>query len=92
MHTKCLAQRLSYKCSIHGIDNDGEEAEEHDDLGADRTMFFIFFFFNVYLLILREERQSSDRGGTERGRESQAGTALSVQSPTWGSTKGATKL
>ena len=45
-------------------------------------------FFYVYLFNLREgEREREhEQGEDQRGeRESQAGSALSVQSPTWGS-------
>ena len=49
----------------------------------------VFFVFHVYLLILRErEEESAGRGGgreRERERKYQANSALSVQSPLWGS-------
>ena len=49
----------------------------------------LFFFFNVYLFSTERERQtdrqSASRGGTQReGEESQAGPALSAQSPMQG--------
>ena len=45
-----------------------------------RARALTFFFFNVYLFILRDRAQGEGQG--ERGRESQAGSSRSVQSPT----------
>ena len=46
------------------------------------TFFFFFFFFNF---IYVERREREQRRGRKTERESQAGCALSAQSPRWGS-------
>ena len=48
--------------------------------------FYVFVFFKKCLFMyLERERESMSRGAAERGgkRESQAGSALSAQSPVW---------
>ena len=51
------------------------------------------FFFFKFIILRENERVSMSRGGAEREgeRESQAGPALSVQSPTWGLNSGAVR-
>ena len=53
------------------------------------VLFFLnfFSFFNVYLFLRQRERQSVSGGEAERegDTESEAGSELSAQNPTWGS-------
>ena len=67
-----------------------KDKAEHSIFDLRHAEFYLFIYLLTYLFIFKFiyfERERMTRGGAEREgeRESQAGSAPSVQSPMWGS-------
>ena len=67
----------SFKCSgfLAGVDKNADS----QPLDTQDKLFYVLFF--KCLFIFEKERESVRRGGTERGRGSEAGSALTAESP-----------